>query len=52
MNTQYDKGAVLFQKTIPIKENETAESLEKKVKQIEKPFYFEAITRILKNENF
>ena len=47
VNAEYDKGLILAQKTIPIKKNETALELEKKVKQIEKLFYFETIRQIL-----
>ncbi|MCZ0933287.1 MAG: formyltransferase family protein, partial [Oligoflexia bacterium] len=47
VNAEYDKGFILSQKTIPIEKNETALELEKKVKQIEKPFYFETICQIL-----
>ena len=47
VSAEYDKGLILSQKTIPIKKNETALNLEKKVKRIEKPFYFETITHIL-----
>ena len=48
VNAEYDKGLILAQKIIPIKPNETALELEKKVKQIEKAFYFETICQILK----
>ena len=48
VNTDYDRGLILAQKTIPVKKNETALELEKRVKQIEKAFYFETICQILK----
>ena len=47
VNAEYDKGPILSQKIIPIEKNETAVELEKKVKQIEKPFYFQTIRQIL-----
>ena len=48
VNSEYDKGMILAQKTIPIKKNETALELEKRIKEIEKAFYFETICRLLK----
>ena len=48
VNSEYDKGMILAQKTIPIKKNETALELEKRVKEIEKPFYFETVYNSLK----
>ena len=47
VNAEYDKGLILSQKIIPIKENETALELENRVKKIEKPFYFETVRQIL-----
>ena len=47
VNTEYDKGLILAKKIIPIKKNETALELEKRVKKIEKPFYFKTILKIL-----
>ena len=52
VNAEYDKGLILAQKTIPIEQNETAVELEKKVKQIEKPFYFETIVKFLKTTQY
>ena len=50
VNAEYDKGLILAQKTIPIKANETALELERRVKETEKAFYFESICQIL-NKN-
>ena len=47
VNTEYDKGLILAQKTIPLQKNETALELEKRVKKIEKSFYFDTILKIL-----
>ena len=50
VNKEYDEGSIIAQKDILIEKNETAIELEKKVKQIEKPFYFETVKNILNNK--
>ena len=49
VNAEYDKGLILAQKIIPVEKNETALELERKLKQIEKAFYFETICQVLKS---
>ena len=49
INENYDTGPVLAQKKIPIALNETAESLQKKIKEEEKKFYISVLKKILKN---
>ena len=43
VNSEYDKGRILDQLVIPIKENETAEELQKRVKEKEKLFYLQTL---------
>ena len=50
LNEDYDRGRILAQKKIPIVNIKTPEELQKKVKQLEKVFYFETIQKILKKE--
>ena len=49
VNSEYDKGEILAQTKIPVKENDTAEKLEERVKQQEKFFYFKTIQNILQS---
>ena len=50
VNKEYDKGAVIFQKKIKIKEKETPESLSSKVLKLEHENYPIIIEKILNNE--
>ena len=50
VNKEYDKGAVIFQKKIKIKEKETPESLSSKVLKLEHKNYPIIIEKILNNE--
>ena len=50
VNQNYDEGQILAQKKIPVQKGESALELEKKVKKIEKDFYFETVVKILKGE--
>lgn len=50
VNQNYDEGAVLAQKKILIQKGETALTLEKKMKKIEKDFYFETVLKVLKGD--
>ena len=50
VNKEYDKGAVIFQKKIKIKEKETPESLSSKVLKLEHENYSLIIEKILNNE--
>lgn len=47
VSSEYDKGRILNQLVIPVKETESPEELEKRVKEKEKLFYFETITKLL-----
>ena len=51
VNNEYDRGAVIAQKYLNILKTDTPESLEKKVKQLEKKFYAEVIEKIWKKQN-
>lgn len=46
VNEEYDKGPLLNQKKVAVKAGESAEELEKRVKKIEKEFYFETLTQM------
>ena len=50
VNKNYDEGPLLAQKKIPIQKGETALELEKRVKKIEKEFYFETLLKIIKGD--
>ena len=50
VNENYDEGPILAQKKILIQEGETALDLEKKVKKIEKDFYFETVKKIINGD--
>ena len=51
VNEEYDEGAIIAQKKINILENDTPESLEKKVKKLEKTFYAKVIEQIWEKQN-
>ena len=51
VNKEYDKGGVIAQKKINVLEKDTPESLEKRVKNLEKIFYAEVIEQIWKKQN-
>ena len=48
VNEHYDEGAILLQKKLLLNESETAESLEKRVKELEKTAMLEALKLCLK----
>ena len=48
VNSEYDKGQILNQLVIPVKEKESPEELQKRIKEKEKLFYFETIDEFLK----
>ncbi|MBD3796844.1 MAG: phosphoribosylglycinamide formyltransferase [Campylobacterales bacterium] len=48
VNEEYDDGKIILQKEIALDENETIDSLEKKVKEIEKKAIVEALKKCLK----
>lgn len=50
VNSKYDEGAILAQKSIPIEGEVTAKDLERKVKQVERVFYFETVKDFLNNK--
>ena len=47
VNEEYDEGAIIAQKKIEVLPKENAEDLQNRVKEIEKPFYFEVIQQVL-----
>lgn len=51
VNEEYDKGVIIAQKKIAVLEKDTPESLEKRVKKLEKTFYTEVIEHVWKNQN-
>lgn len=50
VNANYDEGPILAQKKVPVQKGETALELEKKVKKIEKEFYFETVKQIVSGD--
>ncbi len=47
VDDKYDHGEIIFQKTCPVNENETVESLAKKVHELEHTYYPEQIEKLL-----
>ncbi len=50
VSKQYDAGPVLAQKKIPVSPDETAESLQEKVKKFEPEFFISFLEKLIKNE--
>ena len=50
VNKDYDKGAIIFQKKVELSENESAETLSKKVLKLEHLHYPRIIEKLLKDE--
>ncbi len=51
VNEEYDQGTIIAQKKIDILKNDTPESLEDRVKKLEKTFYASIIEQIWKNQH-
>ena len=49
VNEEYDKGRIIFQTEIPIKYNDSAESIAKKIKKLEKKYFPIVIEKYLLN---
>jgi phosphoribosylglycinamide formyltransferase-1 len=47
LNEKYDDGQIIFQKSIPVEENDTPESLAKKVHKLEYECYPKIIEQLL-----
>ena len=47
VNSEYDKGELVDQLVIPVKDKETAEELQERIKKKEKLFYFQTIANLL-----
>ncbi len=47
LNEHYDEGKIILQKKIPLEKNETAESLAKKIQQLEHEWYPKTIEQLL-----
>ena len=50
VNSAYDEGQILAQKSFPIENSDTAQTIEEKVKAIEPELYIDTIRKILKGE--
>lgn len=48
VNEHYDDGEIIFQKSIPVEADETSESLQKKIRELEWKYYPEVIDKLLK----
>lgn len=46
INKEYDEGPILIQKSVPVRENDTVESLKQRVQAIEGELYIEAIRKL------
>jgi len=49
VNENYDEGAIVFQKTVALEAEETADSLAQKIHQLEYKYFPEVIAKILKD---
>ena len=47
VDEKYDHGKIIFQSTCPVEENETVESLSKKIHELEHKFYAEQVEKLL-----
>lgn len=47
VNEHYDEGEIIFQKSIPVEANDTPESLQKKIRELELKYYPEVIEKLL-----
>lgn len=50
VSDQYDQGPILAQTSVPVSLNDTAKSLENKVKTIEKVFYVSVLQKLIRGE--
>lgn len=50
VSEQYDRGPILAQTSVPVAPNDTVESLENKVKTIEKIFYVSVLQKLIRGE--
>ena len=50
VNKDYDKGAIIFQKKVELSENESAETLSKKILKLEHLYYPSIIEKLLEDE--
>ncbi len=50
VDEEYDRGAILAQRAIPVLTGETAESLERRVREIEPPLVVETLRRIVSGD--
>ena len=51
VNSDYDKGEIISQETIPISENETPESLAEKARRVEHHLIIKTIKEIIEKKN-
>lgn len=47
VNEHYDEGEIIFQKSIPVKADDTADSLQKKIRKLELKYYPEVVEKML-----
>jgi phosphoribosylglycinamide formyltransferase 1 len=50
VDEKYDHGKIIFQSICPVEENETVESLSKKIHELEHKFYAEQVEKLLTDE--
>lgn len=50
VNENYDEGAIIFQKKVNLSENETPETLAKKIHRLEHTYFPKVIENLLRNE--
>ncbi len=47
VNEHYDEGEIIFQKSVPVAEGDTPESLQKKIRALELKYYPEVIAKLI-----
>jgi len=50
VNENYDEGAIIFQKSFQLSENDTAESVARRIHELEYEFFPKVIEEILKKD--
>ncbi|MBC8047287.1 MAG: phosphoribosylglycinamide formyltransferase, partial [Fimbriimonadaceae bacterium] len=51
LNEKYDEGKIIFQKTVSVEENDSSESIEKKVRKLELKYFPEIVEEFILQKN-
>lgn len=47
VNEHYDEGEIIFQKSIPVETNDTSDSLQKKIRELELKYYPQVVEKLI-----